>query len=274
MSLPSVGGPAMSGSHPSFRLPRLDRLRGLVLPVVLLLLWDLAARRGGYGFATLDEIGRTFVQALSGGDLGRNVWVSLLRVVFGLLVGGSLGVAIGAGMALSPTVDRVLGPVFTALRQVPTLGWIPLLGLWFGYGELPKLLIVTKAAMFPLILNTYEGLKGVKPQHLDVARVLELGPWRSFWRVRLPSALPMIVTGLQQALAFTWIACIGVEILFGAGEGAGIGAMIEQGQTQSRMDVVVLGVLIVGVIAFALTKFSNRVAAPALRWRDLRSPRS
>jgi sulfonate transport system permease protein len=275
MTFPALGGPAVTGSHPAFRSPKLHWLKGWLLPVAILIAWDILARRhvgSGFAFVTLDQLYRAFVDTLSSGQLGSNVGVSLGRVAIGLIVGGGLGVAIGAAMASSPVVDRVIGPVFHAIRQVPTLGWIPLLGLWFGYGELPKVLIICKAAMFPLVLNTYEGLKGVKQDHLDVGRVLTLDPLSLFFRVRLPGALPMILTGLQQALAFSWIACIGVEILFGSGPG--IGAMIEEGQIQGRMDVVLLGVIFVGLIAYAITTLFTRLAARQLRWRELKDQTS
>jgi len=274
MISPGLGAPAMAGSHPTFTMPRLSFLKGLVLPVLILIVWDVLARRGGgYGFAfvSLGQLGQALVDTFVSGDLPRHVGTSLLRVALGLAVGGILGVLVGAAMALSPLVDRMLGPVYHAIRQVPTLGWIPLLGLWFGYGELPKDLIVIKAAMFPLVLNTYEGLKGVKTAHVEVGRVLTLTPLRLFLKVRLPASLPMVLTGLQQALAFSWIACIGVEILFGSGDG--IGAMIEAGQVEGRMDIVLLGVILVGLIAFSLTRLFSRLAAPGLRWRDLKETR-
>lgn len=271
MSFPAQSGPAMTGSHPSFRLPPLGGLKALILPLLLFLVWDLLARRNvgqGLIFVSLADLGRAVIDAVRSGDLPRNVGFSLLRVAFGLLAGGFVGVLLGSAMALSRPLDRLLGPVLHALRQVPTLGWIPLLGLWFGYGETPKLLIAAKAAMFPLLLNSYEGLKGTKDIHVEAGRVLGFSGWDLFWRVRLPSALPMLLTGLQQAMAFTWIACIGVEILFGAGPG--IGSMIENGQIQGRMDTVLLGVVFVGLIAYAITALSNRLIAPALRWRDLK----
>jgi sulfonate transport system permease protein len=186
------------------------------------------------------------------------------------VVGGSLlGIVLGSAMALNSIVDRVIGPIFHAIRQVPTLAWIPLLGLWFGYGELPKLLIVTKAAMLPMVLGTYEGLRTVGTAEVEVGRVLTFDRWTMFRRVRLPAALPMMLTGLQQGLGFAWVACIGTEILFGSG--LGIGALIEDGQIQGRMETVLLGVIFVGIIAALINTLFTRVAAHQLRWRDTRT---
>jgi sulfonate transport system permease protein len=247
-------GPAMTGSFPTFRKPRLNWLKGLVLPLLLLLV-------------TVGQLGDAFVAAVRSGDLARNVGASLGRVAIGVVVGGVLGIALGTAMALSPLVDRIVGPVFHAIRQVPTLGWIPLLGLWFGYGEFPKLLIVTKAAMFPLALSTYEGLRTVGRAEIEVGRVLTFDPWTMFWRVRLRAATPMILTGFQQSLGFAWVACVGTEILFGSG--LGIGTMIESGQVRGQMETVLLGVIFVGLIACAITALFNRLAAFQLRWRDV-----
>lgn len=269
-----IAVPAMAASGAAFRRPRPDRrfhrLKGWVLPILLLLLWDYLARRNvghGLAFVTLADLSLAFRDALASGELMLNVLTSLRRVAVGIVVGGLLGAALGAAMALSHVVDRIVGPLFHAIRQVPTLGWIPLLGLWFGYGEFPKQLIICKAAMFPLVLSTYEALKTVRQSHIEVGRVLTFDGWTLFWRVRFRAALPMIVTGLQQALAFAWVACIGTEILFGSG--VGIGAMIEDGQIQGRMETVLLGVLFVGLIAYALTIVFNRLAARMLRWRDI-----
>ncbi len=270
MSFSATAGAALTGSHPSFKKPRLHKLKGLVLPIALILICDFLARRNvgqGFSFVTIGQLAEAFVAAVASGDLPDNVGVSLGRVGIGVMCGSVLGIALGTAMALSRGVDRVVGPVFHAIRQVPTLGWIPLLGLWFGYDEFPKLLIVTKAAMFPLVLSTYEGLRNVKQADLEVGRVLTFDPWTLFWRVRLRAATPMILTGLQQGLAFAWIACIGTEILFGSG--AGIGTMIETGQIEGKMETVLLGVIFVGVIAFAITALFNRFAAFQLRWRDV-----
>lgn len=272
MSLAATSAPAFAGSHPSFKRPKLHRFKGLLLPVLLLLLWDYLARQNvgqGLAFVTIADLAVAFGDTIASGDLLRNILASLQRVAIGVLCGGILGVALGTAMALIPLVDRIVGPLFHAIRQVPTLGWIPLLGLWFGYGEFPKLLIVTKAAMFPLVLNTYEALRTVKQSDIEVGRVLTFDPWTLFWRVRLRAALPMMVTGLQQALAFAWVACIGTEILFGSG--LGLGAMIEDGQIQSRMETVLLGVIFVGLIAYSLTVLFNRLAARQLRWRDVKA---
>jgi sulfonate transport system permease protein len=271
MSAVALDGPAITGVAAFFRKPRLHGLKPWVLPIALLLVWDLLARRNvgqGLSFVTIDQLGVAFADAVLSGELAANVATSLGRVAIGVVGGALLGIALGSAMGLNSVVDRVVGPVFHAIRQVPTLAWIPLLGLWFGYGELPKLLIVTKAAMFPMVLGTYEGLRTVGTAEVEVGRVLTFDRWTMFRRVRLPAALPMMLTGLQQGLGFAWVACIGTEILFGSG--LGIGALIEDGQIQGRMETVLLGVIFVGVIAALINTLFTRVAAHQLRWRDIR----
>lgn len=139
----------------------LRRGRGLLLPVVLIGLWELASRQGAaqaYAFVPLETIGQGLVDLIDSGALLISTLASLQRTCIALLLGVALGIVVGAGMALSPLVERVFGPLYHIMRQVPILGLIPLIALWFGSGEGAKVLIVSLAAFYPMTLNTYEGL--------------------------------------------------------------------------------------------------------------------
>lgn len=245
---------------------------GLIVPLTLLLLWELQSRRGGghsYAFVPLEAIGASFVALLQSGELVANMLASLRRAVTGLLLGGMAGIALGAAMASSALVDRIVGPVYHSVRQVPLLGWLPLIGLWLGNGDGSKLLIVSLAAFYPTVLNSYEGLKNVEARYLEVGRVLGFNRWQLFEHIALPAALPFIVTGLFQALAFAWISTIGTEILFGSG--SGLGTLMQHAQAASRLDVVIVCVAGVGLMGFLMNSGFARVGRHVLRWQSVRA---
>ncbi len=246
-------------------------LRGALLPLLLLLLWEFASRQGvayAYAFAPLADIWRSLLELLGSGELARNLFATLRTVAFGLAIGAALGLALGGLMGASATIDKIIGPLFHTVRQVPLLGWIPLIGLWFGHGDFSKVLIVSLAAFYPMVLNTHEGIRNIEWQYVEVARVLRFGRWQLFRRVLLPGALPSIMTGLMHALAFAWIATVGSELLFVAGPG--LGGLMQTAQAASRMDIVVLCVASIGVTGLAMNYLFHRLGAHLLRWRNIR----
>ena len=128
---------AVSGVFRS--LSRLRTLRGLLLPVLLLLLWEFMSRQGvsyAYAFVPITDIWRSLLELIGSGDLALNLFATLRTVVRGLLIGGGLGLALGGAMGASALIDKIVGPLF--LPPVPLLGWIPLIGLWFGNGDLSR----------------------------------------------------------------------------------------------------------------------------------------
>ncbi|WP_286836692.1 MULTISPECIES: ABC transporter permease [Pseudomonas] len=249
----------------------LRRGRGLLLPVVLIGLWELASRQGAaqaYAFVPLETIGQGLVDLVDSGALLISTLASLQRTCIGLLLGVALGIVVGAGMALSPLVERVFGPLYHIMRQVPILGLIPLIALWFGSGEGAKVLIVSLAAFYPMTLNTYEGFSHIEPRYREVGRIFEFGPWQQLTQVLLPSALPSLANGVLHALAFAWVSSVGAELFLSTGDG--LGNLMMNAEAGSRMEVVVIGVLCIGLLGYAMNQLFSRLSRHLLRWRDLR----
>ncbi|URS59116.1 ABC transporter permease [Pseudomonas sp. Y39-6] len=246
-------------------------LRGFVLPALLIALWEYPSRQGAsqaYAFVPLATISSGLRELLANGDLQISVLASLQRTCTGLAIGASLGVVVGALTALSRVADRLLGPLFHIMRQVPILGLIPLIALWFGSGEFAKVLIVSLAAFYPMTLNTHEGFNHVEKRYREVGRVFEFGRIQQFTQVLLPSALPSIATGLLHALAFAWVSSIGSELFLSTG--TGLGNLMMNAEAGSRMEVVVIGVLCIGLLGYAMNQLFTRLSQHLLRWRDLR----
>lgn len=244
-------------------------LRGLVLPFLLLALWQYLSTLGpgyAYAFVPLNNIGHSLLELIGSGELPRHIYASVTTALKSLVIGGAIGIALGSLMALSRAVDALIGPLYHALRQVPTLGLIPLIGLWFGNSELSKIVVVSIATFEVMALNTYEGLRSVETRYLEVGRVLTFNRRQLFFRVLLPVAVPSIITGLMHAVAFAWLATVGVELLFTVGPGLSV--IMERAQLAERMDIVIICILFIGLLGLLMNQSCIWLGRRLLRWRN------
>ena len=249
----------------------LGKSRGLLLPLLLIGAWEYASRQdaaGAYAFVPLATIGQALLELLGNGELLVNLLASLARTSSGLVLGIVLGVALGMLMALSSVANRLIGPLFHAVRQVPMLGWIPLIAMWFGNGEFSKVLIVTLAAFYPMVINTYQGFSHVERRYREVGQVLVLSRGQQLRHVLLPAALPSIATGVLQALAFAWVTAIGSELFLSSG--AGLGNLMMNAEAGARMEIIVLSVLCIGLAGYLMTLLFTLASRHLLRWRNTR----
>ncbi|QAU33965.1 ABC transporter permease [Janthinobacterium sp. 17J80-10] len=241
-------------------------IKGLLLPALLLAAWEWGSRQGAhaaYVFVSLTDLWHSLLQMIGSGELWLHLRASLSRTLAGLGIGASIGIAVGTLMAQSRIAERLIGPLFHSIRQVPLLGLIPLLGLWVGNGDPAKLLVIVIASFYPTVLNTCEGIRHVEQRYREVGSILTLSRTQTFLRVLLPAAMPSIVTGITHALAFAWLSCMGGELLFSAGPG--IGSLLLNGEVAGRMDVVLLAVLVIALSAQAMNIAFNRLARLVVR---------
>ncbi|MDQ8035926.1 MAG: ABC transporter permease [Pedobacter sp.] len=252
-------------------IQKLKALRGLVVPAILLLLWQWQSGRSdvhAYAFTPLQNVANSFLELIENGELWVNLLGSLQRTSTGLLIGGIAGLLLGSAMALSKIVNTLVSPLYHSIRQVPLLGLVPLIGLWVGNGEPAKVFIISLAAFYPMVLNTYEGLHHVDDSYREVGRIYGFGKLRLFWRVQLPAALPSLFTGLTQAVPFAWITAVGSELLFNAG--AGLGNLMMTAELGARMDIIIVCATAVTVLGVAMSYGVNALSDHVLRWRGAR----
>ncbi|KTS37839.1 taurine ABC transporter permease [Methylobacterium indicum] len=249
--------------------PSITRLRrGLVLPLLLLVSWEASSRTGLVDprfLPPLEAIFSTALTEIRSGDLVRHLAASLARDLLGFAIGASAGAAFGVLLGLSPLAARLFGPTFHALKQIAVLAWIPIISIWFGFAESAKVVFIALAAFVPVVVNTKEGVASASPQLVEVGRALRFSHRQMLLRVFLPSALPSIATGLQLALIYSWLATVGAEYFMAVGPG--IGGLIIAGRERFQMDLVMLGVVILGLVGFLLNATAASLAARALRWR-------
>ncbi|HET6606596.1 MAG TPA: ABC transporter permease [Rhodopila sp.] len=243
-------------------------LRGLVLPAFLLAGWAVASHAGWVDRRLLpppNQVARTALEQLLNQGLLGNLTASLIRDMIGFLLGTLLGLIAGVALGLSRIGDKLLMPTFNGVRQVAILAWIPLISVWFGVGEAAKIVFILLAALIPVVLNTYEGVRGASAQLIEVGRTLTLTRWQMITRLYLPSALPSIATGVHLALIYAWVASIGAEYFMTVGPG--IGGLIIAGRERFQMDLVMLGIVILGLVGFLINRGASLIEARLLRWR-------
>ncbi len=254
-----------------------ERLRGgvtaaaaivvpLAFPTLLLGLWILAARLGWLPAQILPDpalVAATVAEFVETGDLWFHTGVSLLRVVEGFALGAALGLGLGVAMGLSDRARWILEPSFTALAQVPPLGWIPLLMLLVGIDEALKVLIIAKAALIPVALNTHKGIRNVPTAWREVGAALTFGPWLTLTRIVLPASVPTVFTGIRNGLTNAWLALVAVELLASS---EGLGYLMVWGRQLFQLDLVILAMIVVGLVGFALDWSLGRVERRLQRW--------
>ncbi|MNO85682.1 putative aliphatic sulfonates transport permease protein SsuC [compost metagenome] len=245
-----------------------QRVQPWLLPLALLVLWQLASQWRWLDENILVAPASVLLTAWHGvldGSLPAAMRESLGRTLAGLALGGGVGTLLGLVLGLSHRAERLLGPSLGAFRQVAIFAWVPLLTAWFGLGEAAKLVFVALAAFFPLFIATQRGVAGLSPLLGEAARALRLNLRQRLWRLVLPGAAPAIFAGLRLSLIYAWLGTIGAEYFMPSG--AGIGTLLIGAQQLFRMDLVMAGMLVIGLTGALLNTLGQRIEAHATRWR-------
>lgn len=193
-----------------------------IVPLAVAALWVVASREHWMSEQILPAPALVWQSALEfgSGELWGHLWISLQRLIWGLLAGIASGLLLGTWLGGSRRAQTLVLPTFVALAQIPTLAWIPLFMLFFGIGELLKLVVLVKAVVVPVTLHTLVGVRDAQPKLREAAAVLRLPPHLLFLRLLLPAALPAFLAGVRLALATGWTSLLAVELL-ASSEGIG-----------------------------------------------------
>jgi len=245
---------------------------GLWPPLLVLLAWEigahLAAGRGSAFVVPLEKVAAAAADLLVQGVLQVDLGWTLWRVASGFALGACAGLAFGALTGASGLAERLAGPLFHALRQIPFTGLVPLCALFLGVGSSAQIGLVTIAVFYPVALNTAEGLRAVPGSYRELGRSLNFSRFQQWRRIMLPGALPQIFTGLKHGLAFAWIAAVAAELLITAGPG--LGALIESGTTIRGFEVSVVGIAVIGACGYGMSLAVAGLEARLLRWRGMK----
>lgn len=260
-------GTGATSSGRKKRSPRDVLLRASV-PTAILALWFLGSAQGWIDekqFPAPWQVGDAVVELVSTGVLWENLSVSLGRVAVGFAIGGLLGLTLGVVAGLFRLGDQLLDPTLQMLRTIPFLAIAPLLILWFGIDERPKIIIIAAAALFPLYLNTHSGVRNVDRKILEAGKVFGLRGLGLVRHVILPEAIPSVLVGLRVSLSVSLLALIVAEM---SNAPRGIGFLMVSAQQYFQMDVLVVCVLIYAVWGLSVdlvVRLLERVLLPYKR---------
>ena len=244
----------------------------MISPVVLVLLWQAASSSGFLPASKLASpasivhtaYGLVVTASPTYGTLQASLLASFERWAVGFTLGVILGVLLALASGLSPVGEVVADPILQALRSVPLLGLIPLFIVWFGIGELPKVLFVLLSALFPMYLNTFAGIRGVDRKLGELGQVLGLRRSEIIRHVVLPGALPAALTGLQLSVVASMLALVVGEQINAT---SGLGFMITQAQQFLNNSVIMVALIVYAILGLVLNGLVRLLERRALAWR-------
>src|SRR5918996_2006248 len=219
------------------------------LLIAVLLVWQLAALRGlpDYVLSPL-EISKHFLQALGSAELYEHVWASLARSLPGFALGSLLGAALGLAAGVARWFDRMLSPAVFLTYPVPKIVMLPIFMIWFGIGDLSKILIIALACFYPVFINAYYGVRQTRTILVWSALNMGASQGQIFRRVVLPSAAPMIFASLRVSLALSFIVMFAAEMINAR---SGLGHMIRIAENSLRFDLMYVSLLTIAILGYA-----------------------
>ena len=248
----SAAGSATSqgrrGQRRSAKTILLTVLGGLLLPALILLVWQLTAASGLIPSFRLPSPASVFLAGTdlaARGELGLHVAISTQRVLLGFFFGSVVGLVVAATVGLSRIGSILLSPTLGGLRAVPSLAWLPLLALYLGYNEDQKVLLIAIGAFFPVYTTVSAALRHVDPQLVEAGRAYGYRGTALLRIVQLPAVVPSVVSALRLALAQSWLFLVAGELL---GSSLGLGFLLNDSQNNGRLDRLFLAIILLAVL--------------------------
>ena len=247
------------------RVPR--GLRRCAGPALLLAVWWLASAQGWLPaeiLASPQAVVQAAGQLWQSGELPEAIRVSLQRTLLGLALGGSIGITLAVVAGLFRLGEDLIDSPVQMLRTVPNVALIPLLIIWFGSGEAPKVALIALATAFPLYLNVYAGIRNVDQTLIEAGRTLGLSRWAQVRHVVLPGALPNALIGLRHALGVSWLALVFGEQINAS---SGIGYLMNTARELFQTDVIVVCLVVYALLGLVVDAVVRLLERTLLAWR-------
>lgn len=246
-----------------------DALTFVSVIIVGVLAWYVVSASGAfpsYAVPSPTAVGQAFTalakEGFGGQSLISDIGVSLFRLAAGFLVATVIGIPLGIAMARITWVYNAVDPLVEFFRPVPPLAYIPLLVVWFGIGETPKIVLIAVGTAPIIIINAMSGVRATPPVRLRVAQCLGATRWQMFRCVILPSALPEIFTGLRVANGVAWTCLVAAELIAAQ---SGLGWLVQSAGQALRVSIVIAGIILIGILGYAtelVIRFFEKLLVP------------
>lgn len=210
------------------------------------------------------KVFNTFIIFIENGKLFHHLFTSFLRVFLGFIIAFSLGVPFAILFGTFPKIYLYFQGILEFFRNVPPLSLMPLIILWFGIGETSKIVIIVLASFFPIFLNTLKGIRSCDKKLIEVGQVFGLNKWEIFKKIIFPNAIPDILLGIKLSIGYSWRSIIGAEMIAAS---SGLGYLILDGQLLSRIDIVTIGILSIGIFGIFTDKLLSKTIENFLKKR-------
>ncbi|MDW5443662.1 ABC transporter permease subunit [Polaromonas sp. SM01] len=237
-----------------------------VLPAALIALWQLSSAWGLLSSSVMPsplEVLQAGLELWRNGSLLHDIYVSVRRVLFGFVLGASTGLVLGFIVGLSALARSAIDRSLQMIRTIPHLALVPLMILWFGIGEEPRVLLVALGTLFPVYINTMSGIRNVDPKLVELGRSYGLGRFELIYSVVLPGALQPILVGIRYALGVAWLTLVVGETIASRD---GIGYLVQNARELLRIDIIVLAIFLYAIAGWLADLLIRLVERRLLRW--------
>jgi len=258
------------------RAIRAERIKYLSISIavalLVLLAWQLAVRFQLVSTRFFDSpvgVMETILRKVAdkkpdGGLLFQHIWASAKVVWLGFLLAAAIGIPLGLFMGWFRLCDRIIRPLFEIVRPIPSLAWIPIVLLFLGIGVEARAVIIFTGCFVATVLNTYTGIRSTNQTLVNVAKTCGAGNFKIFWRVGVPSAMPMIFAGLKTSMGSAWGTIVAAEMLASSN---GLGYMIQMGRSFGEVSLIMAGIIVIGILGFISSGMVSFVESIVLKWR-------
>lgn len=241
-------------------------LEYIALVAAIIIVWIIMGSTGKLNPVIMpspSKVGGTVISLIQSGDLWENLWISVVRVLQGYLLASILGIVLGILIGLSNHLDRLTGLLIQLIKPIPPIAWIPLVILWFGIGESGKIFLIFLGGFFTVLINVIDGIRQTDIKLIEVSKSMETPFLKHIFMMVIPSAAPNIFTGLRTGLSSCWMCVVAAELVSST---TGLGYLIMNARQFGKTDVVIVGMLTIGIIGKIMDSLLRLVEKLVIRW--------
>ncbi|MCA6589605.1 MAG: ABC transporter permease [Pseudanabaena sp. M109S1SP1A06QC] len=253
-------------------LNKLGWFKGAIVPVTLLIIWEIASKSGWVAPNLLpapSTVLGTINDLAKSGDLWKHIGITLYRVFLGFLIGVGVATVLGAITGYSKILHDLIDPLLQSLRSIPSLAWVPLFLLWMGIQETPRIALIAVGVFFPVYLSLMSGIRSVDRKLVEVGKIYRLTGLQLIQRVFLPATIPDYIVGLRSGLGLGWMFVVAAEL---TGASQGLGYLLVDGQTTGRPELTIASIFLFAVLGKISDSAIALVSGRFLHWRDAYTP--